>query len=181
MARLCFLPAAVVLLSLAIAETLHSEQSSSTSSRSALRPTVNISSTSEASDFPCTIPRVRISSVRGMADFRRRFVQRAPVILVNDEPQQDNAPFRALTTIANLVAQFGDKRVKLADSSAHCSVLNARDDRTTLADYIREHMRPLTLEHSAKATPYLFGDYDRAEWADLIDHYKPPKFAGGAL
>ncbi|KAL6053868.1 jmjC domain-containing protein 8 [Balamuthia mandrillaris] len=114
----------------------------------------------------CTIERRHGLSV---GEFRRVYEEQKPVIVVG---VSDNSLFKSLASVERLLADYGNYTVILSSSNT----FSYEKKESTLAEYIKERMKPQDLQTLANETFYHFGDNDHQAWEPLFDHYVLPPY-----
>ncbi|KAL6075008.1 jmjC domain-containing protein 8 [Balamuthia mandrillaris] len=114
----------------------------------------------------CTIERRHGLSV---GEFRRVYEEQKPVIVVG---VSDNSLFKSLASVERLLADYGNYTVILSSSNT----FSYEKKESTLAEYIKERMKPQDLKTLANETFYHFGDNDHQAWEPLFDYYVQPPY-----
>lgn len=121
--------------------------------------------------WPCNIPRI---GAIDFDQFKRDWSDKAVIVT----GVTNNSYFRNLTQINALKSNYGDRRVILS----HATTYSSRQRTVTFREYIERLMLPVTVDTASNETFYFFGDYQREEWHDLLQHYVlPPYYADGAM
>nr|XP_048722190.1 jmjC domain-containing protein 8 isoform X3 [Caretta caretta] len=84
----------------------------------------------------------------------------------------DNSEFQALCTRNKLLAEFGDRLVRLSTANTY----SYRKVDVPFQEYVEHLLEPQDLASLGSDTLYFFGDNNFTEWGSLFQKYMPPPF-----
>ncbi|XP_065268272.1 jmjC domain-containing protein 8 isoform X2 [Emys orbicularis] len=84
----------------------------------------------------------------------------------------DNSEFQALCTRNKLLAEFGDRLVRLSTANTY----SYRKVDVPFQEYVEHLLEPQDLASLGSETLYFFGDNNFTEWGSLFQKYMPPPF-----
>ena len=135
-------------------------------SRPAVWPDTPATVNAAAGAGRCDIERVNAASL-SVDEFKLRFLERAPVIVVG---ATDAQPFALMTQRQTMLYCFADFDVTLSTANKN----SYSKYESSFKYYAESLMQPVTLEASGAATKYFFGDNRHDEWGALFKHYRQP-------
>ncbi|KAM9125301.1 jmjC domain-containing protein 8 isoform 2-T2 [Pangshura tecta] len=84
----------------------------------------------------------------------------------------DNSEFQALCTRNKLLAEFGDRLVRLSTANTY----SYHKVDVPFQEYVEQLLEPQDLASLGSDTLYFFGDNNFTEWGSLFQKYTPPPF-----
>ncbi|XP_065415983.1 jmjC domain-containing protein 8 isoform X3 [Chrysemys picta bellii] len=84
----------------------------------------------------------------------------------------DNSEFQALCTRNKLLAEFGDRLVRLSTANTY----SYHKVDVPFQEYVEHLLEPQDLASLGSETLYFFGDNNFTEWGSLFQKYMPPPF-----
>ncbi|KAL8586189.1 hypothetical protein ACOMHN_057751 [Nucella lapillus] len=117
---------------------------------------------------PCTVE-VRDAADLSQEEFLSRYAYSQPVVI---RGATDNTEFINDCRKHNMLSKYGSKVIRLSSANTH----SYKKLDMTLMMYVKEVLKPQTLEKLGNETFYWFGDNNHTEWRELFDKYLPPPY-----
>ncbi|KAK3772014.1 hypothetical protein RRG08_008252 [Elysia crispata] len=117
---------------------------------------------------PCDIE-VREAAGLTQEEFLKRYAFDTPVVI---QGATDNTIFQNECRKDAMLRKYAEKTIRLSSANTH-SYTKAD---VTLEHYVKQILKPQSLETWGNETFYWFGDNNITEWQSLFDIYKPPPY-----